>query len=198
MSDPATIDPDDHHRLNDILQRSPVLTRLAGHVRSFATMMCGLRGQHLETWMAAVEADDLPALHSFVLGLRRDQDAVTSGLTLPYNSGPVEGHVNRIKMLKRQMYGRAKPDLLRKRILLSEIRAPPTRKVHPPTPGFLQKICPGCPIAPTRQSSRCYGCPGAATYPLSGRFRSIPVPVFGELVWLQRQPVMELAKHPRQ
>jgi transposase len=60
-----------------------------------------------------------PVLHSFVLGLRRDQDAVTAGLTLCWNSGPVEGHVNRIKMLKRQMFGRANPDLLRKRILLS-------------------------------------------------------------------------------
>lgn len=69
--------------------------------------------------MTAVEADDLPALWSFVKGLRRDQDAVTAGLTLPWNSGAVEGHVNRIKMLKRQMFGRAKPDLLRKRVLLA-------------------------------------------------------------------------------
>jgi hypothetical protein len=41
------------------------------------------------------------------------------GLTLPWNSGGVEGHVNRIKMLKRQMYGRANPGLLRRRILLA-------------------------------------------------------------------------------
>ncbi|MEU5853178.1 hypothetical protein [Saccharopolyspora shandongensis] len=41
-------------------------------------------------------------------------------MVLPYNSGPVEGHVNRRKMIKRQMFGRAKPDLLRKRILLSD------------------------------------------------------------------------------
>ena len=39
---------------------------------------------------------------------------------MPCNSGPVEGHINRIKMIKRQMYGRAKPDLLRKRILLAD------------------------------------------------------------------------------
>ncbi|WP_446685423.1 hypothetical protein [Kibdelosporangium aridum] len=52
------------------------------------------------------------------MGLRRDQEAVTAGLTLPWNSDPVEGHVNRIKMFKRQMFGRAKPDLLRKRVLL--------------------------------------------------------------------------------
>jgi transposase len=45
--------------------------------------------------------------------------AVTAGLTTPYSSGAVEGHVNRIKMIKRQMAG-AKPDLLRKRVLLAD------------------------------------------------------------------------------
>jgi transposase len=48
-----------------------------------------------------------------------DLAAVTAGLTQPWNSGPVEGHVNRIKMLKRQMYGRANLDLLRKRALMA-------------------------------------------------------------------------------
>lgn len=120
MTDPQNMDPDDQQLLDAILARSPHLTALAGHVRSFATMMCQLRGHELETWLTAADADDLPALRSFTLGIRRDQDAVTAGLTLPWNSGRVEGHVNRIKMLKRQMFGRAKPDLLRKRILLSD------------------------------------------------------------------------------
>ncbi len=61
-----------------------------------------------------------PSLQSFVTGLRADQDAVTAGLTLQWSSGSVAGHVNRIKMLKRQMYGRANPDLLRRRILLAD------------------------------------------------------------------------------
>ena len=72
----------------------------------------------LTGWMGAVDAD-LPALRSFTAGLRRDLDAVVAGLTLEYNSGAVEGTVNRIKQLKPAMYGRAKPDLLRKRILLA-------------------------------------------------------------------------------
>ncbi|WP_432420746.1 transposase [Nocardia farcinica] len=55
---------------------------------------------------------------SFARNLRRDIDAVRNGLTLPYSSGPIEGQVNRIKMLKRQMFGRAKLDFLRKRTLL--------------------------------------------------------------------------------
>jgi transposase len=62
-------------------------------------MMYDLRDDRLEEWMAAVDAADLPALRSFVIGLRRDQDAVTACLTLSWNSGPVEGHINRIKMI---------------------------------------------------------------------------------------------------
>jgi transposase len=119
MTDPATLDSADQTRLDAVLAASPSLTALTSYVRAFAHMMCSLRGQHLEQWMTAVEADDLPALRSFVRGLRRDQDAATAGLTLPWNSAVVEGHVNRLKMLKRQMFGRAKPDLLRKRVLLA-------------------------------------------------------------------------------
>jgi transposase len=62
----------------------------------------------------------LPELRPIVTGLRRDQDAVTAGLTLRWSSGAVGGHINRIKMLKRQMYGRANPDLLRLRVLLAD------------------------------------------------------------------------------
>jgi transposase len=76
-------------------------------------------GQHLADWLARVRADDLPDLHSFAAGLERDRAAVTAGLTLPWSSGPVEGHINRIKMLKRQMYGRAGLPLLRKQVLLA-------------------------------------------------------------------------------
>ena len=51
-------------------------------------MMLQRRGQHLEEWMAAAMTDDLPDLHSFVTGLRRDLDAVTAGLTLPSRTVP--------------------------------------------------------------------------------------------------------------
>ena len=86
----------------------------------FARMIKDLSGDEntLTKWIGAVDAD-LPALRSFTAGLRRDLDAVVAGLTLDYNSGAVEGTVNRIKQLKAAMYGRAKPDLLRKLILLA-------------------------------------------------------------------------------
>lgn len=69
---------------------------------------------------ALVEASPVRALRGFAAGLRKDWAAVTAGLTVPYSSGPVEGRVNRIKMIKRQMYGRANHDLLRRRVLLAD------------------------------------------------------------------------------
>jgi transposase len=119
LSRPASLDPGEHAQLAGIRARCPHLDGLAAHVTSFAEMMTNRTGgQELPGWLAAVQADDQPHLHSFAAGIRRDQDAVTAGLTLPYSSGAVEGNVNRIKMLKRQMYGRAGFALLRKRVIL--------------------------------------------------------------------------------
>ena len=70
---------------------------------------------------AAARTKGQPALDVALteIGAAFDQAAVTNGLTLEHSSGAVEGNVCRIKALKRQMYGRASLDLLRKRILLS-------------------------------------------------------------------------------
>ena len=104
--------------LKTVLARSRALDRLVAHVRAFATMITGLHGEQLPDWIDAVERDSFTALASFARNLRRDYQAVHNGLTLPHSSGPVEGSINRIKTIKRQMYGRANLDLLRKRILL--------------------------------------------------------------------------------
>ena len=97
----------------------PHLDALARHIRDFADMMTRRRGLlALEDWLTRVEADDQPELHSLATGIRRDQQAVTAGLALPYSSAAMEGNVNKIKMIKRQMYGRAGFALLRKRVIL--------------------------------------------------------------------------------
>lgn len=82
-------------------------------------MLTERQGERLPEWLDAVRRDDLPSLHALSAGIDRDRDAVIAGLTLPWSSGVVEGHVNRIRMLKRQMFGRAGFALLRKRVLLS-------------------------------------------------------------------------------
>jgi transposase len=114
---PNDLDPDEQAKLHQVLAACTHLDTTATHVRTFAEMLTGRHGERLDDWMTTVDAADLPHLHRFVRGLRRDYTAVLNGLTLPHSSGAVEGNVNRIKMLKRQMYGRAKFDLLRKRIL---------------------------------------------------------------------------------
>jgi transposase len=119
LTRPASLTDDEQAQLAVIQDACPHLNALAGHVRSFAEIMTRRRGQQeLEGWLTAAEADDQPELHSFANGIRRDQHAVTAGLTLPYSSAAVEGNVTRIKMIKRQMYGRAGFALLRKRVIL--------------------------------------------------------------------------------
>jgi transposase len=114
---PKSLSEDERLDLKKILDRSDVLTTTHRQVRDFAEMLTARQGQRLGDWMHDVETNGAPALRSFVTGLRVDLDAVTAGLTLDYSSGAVEGTVNRIKMIKRQMFGRARFDLLRKRIL---------------------------------------------------------------------------------
>jgi transposase len=119
LSRTENLQPDEQEKLAAIRTRCPHINALAGHVTSFAEMMTRRRGeQELQSWLTSVEADDQPQLQSFAAGLRRDLQAVTAGLTLPYSSGAVEGNVTRIKMIKRQMYGRASIALLRKRVIL--------------------------------------------------------------------------------
>jgi transposase len=117
MTRPDRLRAKDIEQLRQIRARDDDLDRLCAYVRGFARMITDLRGDRLEQWIITVEQDTLAPLASFARFLRRDQDAVHAGLTLPHSSGKVEGTVNKIKMLKRQMFGRANFDLLRTRVL---------------------------------------------------------------------------------
>jgi hypothetical protein len=74
-------------------------------------------GEQLDAWLESVQASHLEALQPFVTGIQKDKEAVLAGLTLPWSNGPLEGHVNRLKLIKRSMYGRAQFDLLKLRVL---------------------------------------------------------------------------------
>jgi transposase len=86
----------------------------------FTDLLRTRSGDRLNTWVTLAEQGPVPQIRSFANGLRKDWAAVTAGLTTSWSSGPVEGTVNRIKMLKRQMYGRANTDWLRHRIILAD------------------------------------------------------------------------------
>jgi transposase len=88
-------------------------------VERFLQMVREHTGQQLDSWLKDVKASHLEAFDSFVTGVQQDKEAIFAGLTLPWSNGLLEGHVNRLKLIKRSMYGRAKFDLLRLRVLHS-------------------------------------------------------------------------------
>jgi len=93
-----------------------------------------IRAHKPHAWNAWTEAMlDQPnsPLRRFVTGLNRDHHAIHNALTLPYSNGPTEGNVNRLKLIKRTMYGRASFGLLRKKVLYQPARAPPRQQPHP-------------------------------------------------------------------
>jgi transposase len=116
---PDSLTEDDKPRLKAILDRCPELQAASDQIRGFAAMIIQLTGQDLPQWIATARDTGLPGISSFAKGLEQDLDAVTNGLTTSWSSGPVEGRVNHIKTIKRQMFGRASLPLLRKRVLLT-------------------------------------------------------------------------------
>ncbi len=74
-------------------------------------------GARLDTWIAAASASEIPDLRRFAIGLLADKAAIHAGLTEKWSNGQTEGHVNRLRTVKRQMYGRAGFALLRQRSL---------------------------------------------------------------------------------
>ena len=71
----------------------------------------------LDSWLQTCQASPSVEVQNFVDVLQRDYAAVKAALTLPWSNGPVEGHINRLKLIKRSGYGRMKLDLLRQRVL---------------------------------------------------------------------------------
>jgi transposase len=126
LTRPEDLDPGNAAALAAIRGRCPGLDALAAHVAAFARILTGRHASQLDGWLARAEADPgQPELHAFAAGIRQDHDAVLNALTLPWNSGRVEGLNTRTKLLKRQMYGRASFPLLRKRILLNSTNPQP-------------------------------------------------------------------------
>ena len=85
--------------------------------QEFACMVRRLEGEDLDGWLKDAGESRSTAMCSFALGLRKDLDAVRAGLTQEWSNGCVEGFVHKLKLLKRQGYGRAGFELLRARML---------------------------------------------------------------------------------
>lgn len=108
---------EEHVALQQVCQVHPQVERLNGLFQDFAQMLRDRRGEKLDQWLHATFHSGIPELRAYVRKLRQDQQAVQAGFVLKWNNGMVEGHVNRLKFVKRSMYDRANFDLLRLRVL---------------------------------------------------------------------------------
>lgn len=101
------------------LAQQPELSGIITLAQGFIDLVRHRLPEQLDSWLETAKTSSMKAFQSFAKGLEEDYDAVKAGLTLEVSNGPVEGQNNRLKMLKRQMFGRAGLDLLEKRFILT-------------------------------------------------------------------------------
>jgi transposase len=117
IRDPSDLKEKERQVLAGIRQASSTADTVYGLAQDFMQMLRHREGQHLDIWLDLVRASPLPELQRFARSIQRDKDAVLAGLTLQESNGIVEGKINKLKLIKRMMYGRAEFPLLRQRVL---------------------------------------------------------------------------------
>jgi transposase len=105
-------------QLAQLRAQHPAIAEAIALTQDFAQLVRQRQPTQLDPWLARAASSTLGAFQRFAKGLRDDYDAVKAGVTLPWSSGPVEGQITRLKMLKRQMFGRASLALLERRFVL--------------------------------------------------------------------------------
>ena len=103
--------------LSELCQSSAPLATLHSLVQAFGQIVRKREGHRLDDWKQQVQISNIAELQRFAKGLERDKEAVLAGLTEIYSNGMTEGFVNKLKLIKRQGYGRASFLLLRQRML---------------------------------------------------------------------------------
>lgn len=117
VRDPSDLEKKEQEELTTICQASSTAETLYGLAQEFMQMIRHLKGERLDEWLSCVRASQIPELQSLVKSIKQDKAAVLAGLTLQHNNGVVEGKINKLKLIKRMMFGRAEFPLLRQRVL---------------------------------------------------------------------------------
>ncbi len=117
IRDPSDLKEKEQQALAAIRQASPTADTVYELAQDFLQMLRRREGQRLDVWLGKVRASHIPELQRFARSIQRDKDAVLAGLTLQESNGVVEGKINKLKLIKRMMYGRASFPLLRQRVL---------------------------------------------------------------------------------
>ena len=107
----------EREELQAMRQASTTAETIYQLVQEFFRLVRARQGTQLNSWLASVEASDIPELQRFAHGVERDKATVLAGLTLVHSNGQTEGQITRITLIKRMMFGRAGFALLRQRVL---------------------------------------------------------------------------------
>ena len=116
LRDPSRLDEQEQRTLSFIRQEQRV-EELYGLTQCYVKIVRERNVEGLDPWLEKCATCGIPDMESFAQGLQKDYSAIRAALTLPYSNGPVEGQINRLKLVKRSMYGRADFELLRQRFL---------------------------------------------------------------------------------
>ncbi len=114
---PEKLKLDEQQLLAQLTAACPEVSTLHALTQGFANVFRSKQSEALQNWLAEAKASGLPEINRFCDGLLRDAEAVTAAVVLPWSNGQVEGQIHRLKLVKRQMYGRAQFELLRCRVL---------------------------------------------------------------------------------
>ncbi len=117
VRDPESLTASEEAHLTWLCDRQETLATLYALVQAFRRLVKERRGNELEVWAQACETSGIRELKRFATHLLTEWEPAVAGLTLPESQGQTEGQVHKLKLLKRQMYGRAGFALLRKRVL---------------------------------------------------------------------------------
>jgi Transposase len=121
---PPTLSWAQKQHLEAFLRFCPQAQTLRRMVLQFRALLRWRKATKLSAWMQTAIASPFPFLVQFAKALRRDIAAVELSIATPWNNGPLEGQINRLKVIKRQMYGRAGFELLKARVLPWEVSSP--------------------------------------------------------------------------
>jgi len=116
IQDQERLDQQERHMLAFILQE-PEVSRAYTLAQQFVGMVRKRQGEQLDSWLFSCLESEIPDIQTFAEGLQKEYDPVKAALTFPFSNGPVEGQINKLKFIKRSMFGRGSFELLRQRVL---------------------------------------------------------------------------------
>lgn len=103
------------------MKKYPLLSELYAFTKGFCNVIFSKNPEKLDEWINVAQKYEIPELQTFINGIKKDLTAVKNGITYSYNNGLAEGSVNKIKVIKRIMYGRNSFELLKAKVLFGEL-----------------------------------------------------------------------------